>query len=154
MRRLAAIAIAVAIASLALVAGACGSNDQANDYVDDVNAVTDRFDQAVTSVASEAPSASTPSQAGNLLDAFATELDSSAAELEKISPPDDVADLQARMITQIEDLSDQVSASADDLRGASPGRAARELQAFVSKATSEGQQVNATIGQINDKLHE
>ena len=145
---------AVAVASLALVAGGCGGNDEANDYVSEVNAATGRFDDAVTTVASQAPSADSPSQAGKLLDAFAAELDRSASRVKQISPPEDVADLHARLIKRIANLSDQVAAAADELRGASAGRAARELQAFVSKATSEGQEVNNTIEQINRKLHD
>lgn len=139
---------------MALALGACGGNEEANDYVGEVNSVTGSFDRAVTDATAEAPGAASPEEAAGVLERFAAELDSSAAALADASPPEEAAALHAGLTARVERLAAKSSDAAARVASAPPGRAASELQAFLSEVTASGAGINAAIARIDRRLHE
>ena len=150
MMRVFRAALLCCLAVAALAVAACGSNSEANDYVDQVNAVQTEFLNAMTDAASTPPA--NASQAGELISSMEDAFNTAAEDLQAISPPDDVADLHQQLIDKMSELGDKVAEVSDALKSGSQQQAqqaALELQDALLQAQTE---VTDLTSQINDEL--
>ena len=140
-------------ASLGLVA--CGGDDSAetNDYVDEVNQVTSTLQNGLGEVASGA-NVNSPDQAAAVFEGFAGQIDAAVSDLEGITAPEDVGELQDEIVEDLRTLEDEATGAANEIRdggaGAIPGVAA----GFLSEASRLGAEIDQTIGEINSKLQD
>jgi ABC-type transporter Mla subunit MlaD len=147
--RAAGLALIIA-ASVGLVA--CdGDTAEKNDYVDEVNKVTATLQRGLTQVGSGAAGES-PDQAAAVFEEFAGELETAVTDLEGVSAPEGVADLQDEIVENLRTLGDEATGAANEIRtggaAAIPGVAAQ----FLVEANRIGTEVDSTIGEINSEL--
>jgi hypothetical protein len=138
------------IASLTLVA--CdGDTDEKNEYVDEVNKVTATLQTGLTEVGSSA-NVDSPDQAAAVFEEFAGQLGTAVTDLEGVSAPDGVADLQDEIVANLRTLEDEATGAANEIRAggaaAIPGAAAQ----FLVEANRIGTEIDTTIGEINSQL--
>jgi hypothetical protein len=143
----------LAAVSLSLVA--CGGDDteEANDYVDEVNQVTSTLQSGLGEVASGA-NVDSPDQAAAVFEGFADQIDAAVSDLEGITAPEDVAELQDQIVEDLRTLEDEATGAANEIgdggAAAIPGVAA----GFLSEASRLGAEIDQTIGEINSKLQD
>jgi Family of unknown function (DUF6376) len=141
----------VLTASFALAATGCGSNDEANSYVDQVNAIQTKLQtDATAAIAGGAPTSGAEAAqfAKKLQGLFAQAAD----DLEAVTPPDDVADLHAQLVAKVREIGDQIGKAADAFASGNPQQiqqAATELQTAIGSAQGE---LSSLIDQINSTL--
>ena len=142
--------LAVLIAA-ALALGACGSDDEANDYVEQVNEIQSRLVEDVTETVSGGPPADTDAAAevaADLRRVFANTAD----ELAAIAPPEEVADLHDELVRAIRWVGVRIGRAEQAFADGSPqqaARAARELQSATADLQSE---LRTLIDAINAQL--
>jgi len=140
----------LAAAALALVA--CdGDTAENNDYVDEVNKVTATLQSGLTEVGSGA-TVDSPDQAAAVFEEFAGQIETAVTDLEEVSAPEDVADLQDEITGNLRTLEDEATGAANEIRtggaAAIPGVAAQ----FLVEANRIGTEIDTTIGEINSEL--
>ena len=142
--------LAVLIAA-ALAVSACGSDDEANDYADQVNEIQSRLVGDVTETVSDGPPADTEAAAevaADLRRVFAN----SAGELAAIAPPEEVADLHDELVRAIRGVGIRIGRAEQAFADGTPEqatRAARELQSATADLQSE---LRTLIDAINAQL--
>jgi hypothetical protein len=146
-----AVGLPLLAGALALVA--CGSDEEANDYVDQVNGIQVELVDEVTETISGAPPAD-PKTAAEV----ATDLEgvfvATADELEAITPPEDVSRLHGELVAAIRGVGARIGEAEKAFSSGSPQRAAdaaRELQATTTDLQTE---LNTLINEINSQLQE
>src|SRR5262245_42456903 len=102
---------AALIAALPLLLVACGSSAN-NGYVDSVNNVTYQLQSDVTQITNEAK-VNSPKQAADVFDQVAVKIDAAAAELQGIDPPDQVAGLHAKLVSEMKQLGAEAKGASD-----------------------------------------
>ena len=144
--------ILVLTATVALVAAGCG-NGEANDYVDEVNAIQTSLQTEAGEITAGA--ATNPNQIGEIASQLEEAFASAAEELEAVDPPEDVADLHAQLVDQVSGLGDQIGAAGDAIQNANSPQeiqaAATELQTAASGAAGE---LDSLINEINSTLQD
>lgn len=144
------IVLAAFVSTLAVVAG-CG-NGEANDYVDEVNAIQTDLQTEAGEIAA---AGTNPNQiaevASQMQDLFAD----AAEDLEAVDPPEDVADVHAQLVGAVGGLGEQLGAAGEAIQNANSPQeiqaAAGELQAAASGASTE---LDSLINQINTTLQD
>ncbi len=139
----------VAAASLGLVA--CGDTAEKNDYVDEVNKVTSTLQSGLTEVGSGA-TANSPDQAAAVFEEFAAKLGTATTDLEEITAPEDVADLQDEIVQNLRALEDEATGDAEEIRSGGAAAIAGVVAQFLTEANRIGIEIDSTIGEINSKL--
>jgi ABC-type transporter Mla subunit MlaD len=143
--------VAGLLATAALAAG-CGSDTEAsNDYVDQVNELQVSLVDQVTETISGAPptdaNAATEA-AGDLQEVF----DSTAADLDAIEPPEDVADQHAELVDTVSQVGDEIGDAKDGFASGDPQQAVQAAQQLQSSTTDLQTQLNSLINEINSQL--
>ena len=151
MSRLRSLVLALAATS-ALAVAACGTDTaENNDYVDQVNQVSTSLLSSVKSIPATGGS---PQQVSASLDQVSTEVGSAATELEDIDPPEEVADLHAKIISDLKTLQDEAKNAADEVAAGGAAGAVGVVTQFVGEANRIGAQIDTTIGEINQELQD
>jgi ABC-type transporter Mla subunit MlaD len=140
------------LAATSLVLAACdGDTAEKNDYVDEVNKVTSTLQSGLAEVGSGA-NVESPDQSAGVFEEFAGQLETAVTDLEEVSPPEDVADLQDEIVEDLRTLEDEATGAANEIRtggaAAIPGVAAQ----FLVEANRIGSEIDNTIGEINAEL--
>ena len=147
--------VAICAAAAALALGACGGDtEEKNDYVDQVNEVTSTLNSGLTKISTEATAISSPDQASKVFAEFGTSLETAAADMEGIEPPEDVADLHDQLVEQIRTLASEATNAADEISSGGPASVAGVAGQFLTEATRGSSEVDSTIAEINSKLQE
>ena len=141
--------VLLAAASLGLVA--CGDTAEKNDYVDEVNKVTSTLQSGLTEVGSGA-TANSPDQAAAVFDQFAGQLGTATTDLEEITAPEDVADLQDEIVQNLRALEDEATGAAEEIRSGGAAAIAGVVAQFLTEANRIGIEIDSTIGEINSML--
>ncbi len=142
--------IAALLALVALVAG-CGSNDEQNSYVDDVNAIQNQLVADVTDATSgTAPNGpdAAASVAGDLQQVFADTAD----ELDAVAPPSEVADLHQQLVDTVRKVADQISEAEKAFTNGNARQASQAAVVLESATTQAQTDLNTIINEINSGL--
>lgn len=151
--RLPIVAALTAAAVLALIA--CGGdNDEANDYVDQVNDVTSTLNTGLAEIGSQGSALASPADASRVFTDFSEQLQTAAADVSAISAPDDVSGLHDQLVKQLEQLSSEAKNAADEISDGGPAAIAGVATQFISEANSLSAAADATIAEINAQLQE
>jgi hypothetical protein len=142
---------ALAAATFGLVACGGGDNTETNDYVDAVNEVTTTLQSSITEISTQG-GVSSPEQAATVFEDVAQKVDGAATDIERITPPDEVADLHDKLVQDMQTLSDDATGAADDIKAGGAASVSGVAAQFLSEANQLGSQIDATIGQINAEL--
>jgi ABC-type transporter Mla subunit MlaD len=137
-------------ASLGLVACDGGTAEE-NDYVDGVNEVTATLQSGLAEVGSGA-TVDSPDQAAGVFEEFAGQLEAAVTDLEEISAPEGVADLQDEITDDLRTLEDEATGAANEIRTGGAAAIAGVAAQFLVEANRIGAEIDATIGEINSEL--
>ncbi len=135
------------VAAAALAAG-CGSDEEANSYVDEVNAIQTALVADVNEVAAEAPPANAKAVAAVAADLRAV-FERNAAELERIEPPEEVADLHAQLATAVGDVAERIGEAERTFERGDPQQAAKAALELQTATTELQGELSGLIDQIN-----
>jgi hypothetical protein len=139
----------LAVAAIAVSAAGCGNGEQ-NAYVDQVNALQTQLVDEVTAVTTPPPANAQEAAAipGQLETAFTQMAD----DLEAVTPPSEVADLNDQLVTTIRDIAGQF-ADADAALSSGNAQQAQQALGDLQTSISQGQtELNSLIDQINSAL--
>ena len=147
--------IAAIAASLSLAVAACnGNTDEKNDYVDQVNGVTSTLNSGLTEITTQATAIAAPERASEVFSSFGASLDTAAAEISEISPPEEVADLHDQLVQQIRTLSSEATNAANEVKAGGAASVVGVAGQFVTEATRLSNEVDSTLSEINSELQE
>ncbi|MGH2985639.1 MAG: hypothetical protein ACRDLO_02990 [Solirubrobacterales bacterium] len=138
-------------AALALVA--CGSNEEDNDYVEQVNEIQNRLVDEVTETVSGEPPANPNAAAGVAADLEGV-FESTADEFEAIEPPEDVADLHDQLVAAIRGVGTRIGEAEKAFASGSSQRAARAALELQTATTDLQPRLNTLIDDINAQLQD
>ncbi len=153
MHRARLIVMALAAVSAVAVASCGEDTEEKNEYVDAVNEVTTTLNEGLTEISSGA-SAASPGQAATVFADFGEQLDTAAADIEGIDPPEEVAGLHDQLVTLIQDLSATATNAADEIKSGGPAAVTGVANEFIAESTTASTEVDSTITEINSKLQE
>jgi hypothetical protein len=147
------VASVLAIATIAFLGAGCGSVDEQNAYVDQVNELRTEL----LSTVSDLTSSETPNNAaeaadlsGRLEDAYA----STADGLEAVEAPDEVADLHAELVAGLRGIADQIDEAQHALNQASAQRAVQALTDLQTSVSQSETELGDLIDQINAQFQD
>jgi hypothetical protein len=150
-RGLWAIGALMLVATLALAA--CGSNEEDNDYVEQVNEIQEQLVDEVTETVSGAPPANPEAAAvvaGDLEGVFATTAD----ELQALERPQDVADLHDELVAAIREVGARIGEAEKAFASGNSKQAARAALELQTATTDLQPQLTTLIDDINAQLQE
>ena len=149
IRLLAAICAATAAFALA----ACdGDREEKNDYVGELNEITPALTSELEQISTGLTAVAAPDKVSRALSSFAAEMRSIAGEIAAITPPGEVADLQAELLEHVRTLGDEATDAADEIRAGGAASVIGAGQQFVSEAARVAGEIDATITEINSEL--
>lgn len=139
----------IALVSVGLLAG-CGSAQEKNDYVDQVNKIQQEALDAVNKATANAPSNAQEfeQQIGSAGDA----VDDALTKLKDVDVPDDAKDGHQQFINALSSMSDVFHETANKVKGASPSELITVVTSLQTKATQAGTKIDSAISKINDEL--
>jgi hypothetical protein len=150
MPRLARLAIPLLVAVSALALAACdGDTAENNEYVDQVNDVSSDLLSSVQSLPSTGGS---PAQISAALKTVSTEVGNAATEMSDIDPPEDVADLHEKIVTDLNTLEDEAVNASNEVAAGGAAGAVGVIAQFVAEANRIGAEIDSTITEINNEL--
>ena len=145
------------LAALLLVAamalGACGSDEEANDYVEEVNGIQDQLVDEVTETVSGSPPADAKAAAevaADLQSVFA----STADEFEAVEPPDDVAGLHDELVAAIRGVGARIGEAEKAFASGNSKQAAQAALELQTATTDLQTDLTTLIDDINAQLQE
>ena len=142
---------AALVSTIALVAAGCG-NGEANDYVDEVNAIQTDLQAEAGNIAA---AGTNPNEIANVASQMQDLFAGAADDLEAVDPPEDVADLHAQLVDQVSSLGEQIGSAGESIQNANSPQeiqaAATELQTAANGASTE---LDSLITQINSTLQD
>ena len=150
--------LTICVAALALVVAAgCGGGSNTsskNDYVTALNKVQTDFASSLSASAGTGTTSSSDPLAGakdtfKKIDAGLTKV---VANLKGIKPPDEVKDLHQQLITEIDQLDQEVKKVSDSVGSGDLKKIATAQTDFAAAATKLQTQFSKTIDDINSKL--
>jgi hypothetical protein len=140
------------LAASALALAACDEDTaENNDYVDQVNEVSSTL---LSSVQTLPASGGSPQQISGALNQVADQVGTAATDLSEIDPPEDVADLHDRIVTDLNTLSDEATNAANEVKSGGAAAAAGVVGQFVVEANRIGAEIDSTITEINNVLQD
>jgi hypothetical protein len=144
--------IAAAMIAAALTVGACGSDDEVNDYVDRVNEIQGALVEDVNETVSSPPAdvEAAAEVAADLRSVFA----GTANELASIEPPQDVAALHDDLVGAIRGVGARIGRAERAFASGNPERAARAARELQAATTDLQTQLRTLIDDINAQLGE
>lgn len=144
------IRVAAALTAVTAVAlCACGGESESEDYVEQVEAVTQRLVQGAATLS---PKGGSPKQIAANLDTVAAGYEVAATDLASISPPSEVAALHAELAADLGTLSEETSQAAAEVRAGGAASAVGVIGRLTKQARRVGAEIEATILQINAAL--
>ena len=149
MSRLRWLAVALIAASALALAACDGDTAENNEYVDQVNEVSSTL---LSSVQSLPASGGSPKQISSALDEVSTQVGTAATDLSEVEPPEDVADLHQKMVTDLNTLSDEATNAANEVASGGAAGAVGVVAQFVVEANRIGGEIDSTINEINSEL--
>jgi hypothetical protein len=146
--------LAVALTLSLLAAGGCGGDTTAkNDYVAAVNKAQTEFVTVVDDTEARLAQNSQDSETAARLDGIRTAATTVVRELRAVKPPSGVATLHGKLIQEAQGLVVAFRRAVNAYRSGDPARiltAKVDLSRDVSQVNT---QLNATIRDLNTKLH-
>jgi hypothetical protein len=142
-------------AALALVvaAGCGGDTESKNEYVDSINKVqTDFADSVSKSTSAAAGSGDAQERAENTFSSLSTAIEKLIDDLRGIEPPDEVARLHDRLISQMDEFNGDIKKAGDALGSGDPQQIVKAQTDFATSASSLGTEISQTISDINTEL--
>jgi hypothetical protein len=146
----------VLAAAAALGLAACGDDgvDDANRYVDAVNASQQRFTSTLARLSGRITVESSPTQDQATLAAFDDAVVRAVRDLNGVEPPEDVADLHRRLVGDLDGYGARVRRETGLLRSDDPRRLLAAQEELLGETSAVSERLNATIAQINEQLRE
>jgi hypothetical protein len=151
MSRLRPALIALALAAALGLVACDGDTAENNEYVDEVNAVSQ---QLLSSVQSLPAGGGSPQQISTALDQVASDVGTAATDLSDIDPPEDVADLHEEIVADLETLESEATNAADEVAAGGAAGAIGVVGQFVAEANRLGAEIDSTISEINSVLQD
>lgn len=149
MSRLRCLALALIAASALALAACDGDTAENNEYVDQVNEVSSTL---LSSVQSLPATGGSPKQISSALERVSTEVGAAATDLSEIDPPEDVADLHDKIVTDLNTLKDEATTAANEVAVGGAAGAVGVVAQFVAEANRIGGEIDSTITEINNEL--
>lgn len=137
----------------ALALAACGSNEENDDYVDQVNAIQEQLVDDVTEAVSGAPPTN-PEAAAEVAADLEGVFTSTAEEFEAVEPPQDVADLHDELVAAIRRVGARIGEAEKAFASGDSKRAARAALELQTATTDLQPQLTRLIDDINARLQE
>lgn len=148
MRRSASL---LAVGAIAATLAGCG-NDEQNEYVDEVNALQNELVAEVGDVTTSGSVPTTPQQAADVAGELAQVFEEGAEQFEAVTPPEEVADLHAQLVEQIQAIADQVADAEEAFRSGDAQEASQAAIALQEAANDAQTALNGLIDRINEEL--
>jgi predicted RNA-binding protein with PIN domain len=142
----------LAAVAVALALFACGEDEQANDYVDRVNAIQADLVAEVTTIAANTPT--NQRQAADYAHEIAAIFGRAADEFAAVEAPQDVADMHAQVVEQIREIAAETRRAERTLREGTPEEAQQALAHLQTTSTDAQNRLNMLIEEINADLHD
>lgn len=140
----------VPLLGLLAVAGCGGDKTESNNkYVDQVNAVQQRF---VDSVSKLNTAGTTPTEISAALDQLEAAVSKTAADIRAIDPPGDAKASHERLVSSLEDYAAALGSAGKELGSKDPAKQAKAGQAVIAATTKAQSSFDAAINEINTKL--
>jgi hypothetical protein len=127
-------AIAIGLATVALVAAGCGGTSK-EDYEKEIDGIGQTLDEQFTDIGRDIQSSGSLENAADDVEKGADALDDAAADLEDIDPPDDAEEAHAKIVAGVRSLADDFREAA---RAAGANDAQKVLDLFGNIEASEG----------------
>ena len=146
-------ALAVALA-LAVAVGACGGDTKTkNAYVEDVNRAQSDFVAVVDDSGTRIQGNASDEETATQLDMIRAAAAKVVVELRAIEPPDNVKTLHASLVKEAQGLVAAFKKAADAYRSKDPSQILSAKVDLTNDIDRVNKQLNATITQLNEKLH-
>lgn len=147
-------AAAAALTAAALATAGCTDADReaANGYVRAVNAAQGEFKRTFDRLATDITPTSTPGQDRRTLAAFQAAVDRTVRRLERVRPPERVATLHDRLITEIGAYAEHIEVARQAFATREPRRIIEAQGRLVGAVGRISAAVNRTIDRINARL--
>jgi hypothetical protein len=146
-------ALAVALA-LAVAVGACGGDTKTkNSYVEQVNQAQSNFVAVVDDSQSRIQGNASNAETATQLDMIRSAAAKVVVQLRSIKPPENVKTLHGNLVREAQGLVAAFAKAADAYRSQDPAQiltAKVDLGKDIDRVNGE---LNATIQQLNNKLH-
>ena len=137
------------------VLSACGDDtDEQNDYVDEVNRVTTDLNDELSRIPEQVSSIGNPGEAAEAFASFNEAVDSAAAQLEAIDPPEEVEELQDQLVGEVERLAAEAASVPDEIREGGPAAVIGVATGFIAEANRVSADIDATLDEINSVLQD
>ena len=154
MPRLGTLAVSLLLLAVPALA-ACGEDtDEQNDYVDEVNGVTTGLNDELNRISGEVTSIGNPEEAADAFASFDEAVRSAADELERIDPPEEVAELQDQLVAEVERLAAEAGNVDDEIREGGPAAVIGVATGFIAEANRVSADIDATLDEINSVLQD
>ena len=142
------------LGAAALSLAACDDDTaETNDYVDQVNEVTSTLQSGLAQVASQT-NVDSVEQASEVFDGLAEQINAAAAELDGISPPEEITDLHDRITDDLKTLESEAQGAANEIRDGGAGAIPGVMAQVLVEANRIGSEIDTTISEINSELQE
>jgi hypothetical protein len=146
--------ILAAIAALAAGLGACDSNDDEQEYVDRLNAITESLRGDVEELSKDGKAVGDPQETADVYDKFAAQFGQAAEDAVGLTPPSGIEDLHETIVMDLEAMRDE-SAKAADLARAAPAADLVHIRARLEiDVGSLAADIDKTIDEINAELRD
>jgi hypothetical protein len=149
MSRLRCLTLALIAASALALAACDGDTAENNEYVDEVNEVSSTL---LSSVQALPAAGGSPQQVSAALEQVASQVGTASTDLSEIEPPEDVADLHDKIVTDMSTLSDEATNAANEVASGGAAGAVGVVAQFVAEANRIGAEIDSTIDEINNEL--
>lgn len=146
-------AVGVLLLAAALALAACGSNEEDNDYVEQVNEIQNRLVEEVTETVSGEPPAN-PKAAAEVAADLEGVFTITADDFEAVEPPQDVADLHDELVAAIRGVGGRIGEAEKAFASGSSKQAARAALELQTATADLQPQLTALIDDINAQLQE
>ena len=147
-------AVLAATLALALVATGCGGDTKTkNAYVDQVNRAQSNFVAVVDDSQSRLQGNASNQETATQLDMIRAAAAKVVVQLRGIKPPDKVRTLHASLVKEARGLVDAFQKAADAYRSGDPAKILTAKVDLGKDIDRVNAQLNATIQQLNTKLH-
>ncbi len=158
---------ALLLLMLALVAAGCGGDDEPSsgggddapaagealskeDYIDEINQAQTTF----VTAAGELPLANpkSPEDFANSIETLSGSVDELAADLEGITPPEEIADLHQQLVDDMKGYSTDITDNLDGLRSGDQAELQKAAQNIGESSTKFSTDFGDLVTQINEQL--
>jgi len=150
-RRTPVVWASIALAA-ATAAGCADDGAEQSDYVERLNGAQERLLADVNELSSGAGSVSSPGQASEVTGDLIGTVRSSAAEIEAIVPPAEVADSHAELAAVLRELDRELRAARRELTSGNPNEIAAAATEISDAGARSEREADRAIERINAEL--